>query len=55
MRSTSARRFIVGMYRRHTKAIGHLYALDRLVGVPVTTRNWNTFAAVATALDSGQA
>jgi hypothetical protein len=34
------------MYRRHMKVIGFLGALDRLYGVPVTTRNWNTIAAI---------
>jgi hypothetical protein len=29
------------------KVIGLLGALDRLYGVSVTTRNWNTIAAVA--------
>ena len=31
--------FVVGVYRRHIKAVGHLGQLDRLVGLPVTTRN----------------
>lgn len=43
-------RLIFGVYRRHMKAIRHLGALDRLFGVPVTTRNWNTIAAIARAL-----
>ena len=43
-------RFVIGMYRRHMKVIGYLGALDRLYGVPVTTRNWNTIAAIARAL-----
>ncbi|MDH4044943.1 MAG: DUF1697 domain-containing protein [Gemmatimonadota bacterium] len=43
-------RMIFGMYRRHMKAIGHLGTLDRLFGVPVTTRNWNTITAIARAL-----
>src|SRR5918994_1088244 len=30
-------RFVVGMYRRHMKAITHLGTLDRMFGVPVTT------------------
>lgn len=38
--------FVLGMYRRHMKAIGHLGTLDRLFGVPVTTRNWNTVGAI---------
>jgi uncharacterized protein (DUF1697 family) len=35
-------RFIVGEYRRHMTTIGYLGQLDRLIGVPVTTRNWTT-------------
>jgi uncharacterized protein (DUF1697 family) len=44
------KRFVIGMYRRHMKVIGYLGALDRLYGVPVTTRNWNTMAAIARVL-----
>lgn len=40
-------RFLVGRYRRQMKAVGHLGALDRLFGVPATTRNWNTLGAIA--------
>ena len=40
-------RFVVGLYRRHMKAIGYLGKLDRIFGVPVTTRNWNTITAIA--------
>lgn len=43
-------RFVVGLYRRHMKAIGFLGALDRIFGTPVTTRNWNTMTAIADAL-----
>ncbi|TLY80449.1 MAG: DUF1697 domain-containing protein [Gammaproteobacteria bacterium] len=43
-------RFVIGLYRRHMKAIGFLGALDRLYGVSVTTRNWNTIAAIARVL-----
>lgn len=43
-------RFVVGMYRRQMKAIGYLGKLDRVFGVPVTTRNWNTMAAIAKAV-----
>ena len=35
------------------KAIGYLGTLDRLFGVPVTTRNWNTITAIARVLDGG--
>jgi uncharacterized protein (DUF1697 family) len=43
-------RFVLGMYRRHMKVIGLLGSLDRLYGVPATTRNWNTFVAIARVL-----
>jgi len=43
-------RFVIGMYRRHMKVIGYLGALDRLYGVPATTRNWNTIIKIAKAL-----
>ena len=44
-------RFVVGLYRRHMKVIGYLGTLDRLFGVSVTTRNWNTVTAIAKALN----
>ncbi len=44
-------RFVIGLYRRQMRAIGQLGALDRVFGVPVTTRNWNTMTAVARLLD----
>jgi uncharacterized protein (DUF1697 family) len=43
-------RFVFGMYRRHMKVISYLGTLDRLFGVPVTTRNWNTITAIARVL-----
>jgi uncharacterized protein (DUF1697 family) len=43
-------RFVLGMYRRHMKVISYLGGLDRLYGVPVTTRNWNTITAIAKVL-----
>jgi uncharacterized protein (DUF1697 family) len=48
-------RFVVGLYRRHMKVIGYLGTFDRLFGVPVTTRNWNTMTAIASVLDKGKA
>lgn len=44
-------RFVFGVYRRHMKVISYLGTLDRLFGVPVTTRNWNTLTAIARVLD----
>ena len=43
-------RLIFGVYRRHMKAISYLGTFDRLFGVPVTTRNWNTITAIAKVL-----
>ena len=42
----STNRFVFGMYRRHMKTIGYLGQLDKLFGVPATTRNWNTIIAI---------
>jgi uncharacterized protein (DUF1697 family) len=47
------KRFVFGMYRRHMKVIGYLGKLDRLFGVAVTTRNWNTITAIARVLGNG--
>ena len=47
----SDNRFVIGLYRRHMKVIGYLGALDRLFGVRVTTRNWNTMTAIAKLLE----
>jgi uncharacterized protein (DUF1697 family) len=44
-------RFVIGRYRRRMKAIGYLGTLDRIFGVPATTRSWNTMAAIVKALD----
>ncbi|NJD19288.1 MAG: DUF1697 domain-containing protein [Gemmatimonadetes bacterium] len=44
-------RFVLGMYRRRMKAIGHLGALDHLFGVPATTRSWSTVGAIVRALE----
>jgi len=46
-------RFVFGLYRRHMKVISYLAKLDRLFGVPVTTRNWNTITAIAAVLGRG--
>ena len=46
-------RFVFGVYRRHMKVIGYLGTLDRLFGVPLTTRNWNTITAIAKVLGHG--
>lgn len=46
-------RFVVGMYRRHMRTISYLSTLDRLFGVPATTRNWNTMTAIVRVLGDG--
>lgn len=48
-------RFILGVYKRHMRTIGCLARLDRLFGVPVTTRRLTTMAVVAGHLASGGA
>ena len=48
-------RFVFGVYRRDMKVIGHLGTLDRLFGVPVTSRSWNTICAIAKLLPTGGA
>ena len=44
--------FVFGMYRRHMKTIGYLGQIDKLYGVPATTRNWNTITAIIRMLKS---
>lgn len=46
-------RFVFGQYRRHMKAIGYLGMIDRIFGVPVTTRNWNTITTIVKVLRDG--
>jgi uncharacterized protein (DUF1697 family) len=44
-------RFLFGFYRREMKAIGALGSIDKLFGVPATTRNWNTISAILKVLE----
>ena len=46
-------RFVCGQYRRHMKAIRYLGQLEKIFGVPATTRNWNTISAVVRILKNG--
>jgi len=39
-------RFVLGLYRREMKAISYLGKIEQLLGVPATTRNWNTIEKV---------
>jgi uncharacterized protein (DUF1697 family) len=43
-------RFVLGLYRRQMKAISYLGRLEKRLGVPVTTRNWNTIEKVVKVL-----
>jgi hypothetical protein len=40
-------RFVLGLYRRQMKTISYLGKIEKLLGVPATTRNWNTIEKVA--------
>jgi uncharacterized protein (DUF1697 family) len=40
-------RFVLGLYRRHMKAITYLGKIEKLLGVPATNRNWNTILKIA--------
>jgi uncharacterized protein (DUF1697 family) len=48
------KRFVCGVYRRHMKTIGYLGQLDKLYGIPATTRNWNTIIAIVQILKGQQ-
>jgi uncharacterized protein (DUF1697 family) len=39
-------RFVLGLYRRHMKAISYLGKIEKILGVPSTVRNWNTIEKV---------
>jgi uncharacterized protein (DUF1697 family) len=39
-------RFVLGVYRRQMKAISYLGKIEKQLGVPATTRNWNTIQKV---------
>jgi len=40
-------RFVLGLYRRQMKAIGYLGKIEKRLGMPATTRSWNTIEKVA--------
>jgi uncharacterized protein (DUF1697 family) len=44
-------RFVLGVYRREMKAISYLAKLEKQIGVPLTTRNWNTIERVLKILE----
>jgi uncharacterized protein (DUF1697 family) len=39
-------RLVLGLYRREMKAISYLGKIEKSLGVPLTTRNWNTIEKV---------
>src|SRR5437773_1089683 len=39
-------RFVLSLYHRQMKAISYLGKIEKRLGVPVTTRNWNTIEKV---------
>jgi uncharacterized protein (DUF1697 family) len=45
-------RFVLGLYRRQMKAISYLGRIEKLLGVPATTRNWNTIEKVVKVLSN---
>jgi uncharacterized protein (DUF1697 family) len=46
-------RFVLGFYRRQVKAISYLGQIEKRLGVPVTTRNWNTIEKIVKVLRAG--
>jgi uncharacterized protein (DUF1697 family) len=38
--------FVLGIYRRQMKAIGYLGKIEKILGVPATTRSWSTIEKV---------
>jgi uncharacterized protein (DUF1697 family) len=43
--------FVLGVYHRQMKAIGYLSKVEKTLGVPVTTRSWNTIEKVVKILE----
>ena len=48
-------RLVFGIYRRQMKVIGQLAQLDRIFGVPATTRSWTTLVAIGKVVDAWRA
>jgi len=47
-------RFVLGLYRRQMKAISYLGKIEKLLGVPATTRSWNTIGRIAKILEENR-
>jgi hypothetical protein len=50
----SNKRFVFGEYRRRMETIGYLGQIEKRLGVPATTRNWNTIIAIARILKASE-
>ena len=48
----ASNRFVFGVYRRHMRTITLLSQIDKLFGVPATTRNWNSITAIVRVLNN---
>lgn len=48
----ASNRFVFGVYRRHMRTITFLGQIDKLFGVPATTRNWNSITAIVRVLNN---
>lgn len=44
------KQFVLGLYRRHMKAIGYLGKIEKLLGTPATTRSWKTIERISNVL-----
>jgi hypothetical protein len=44
-------RFVLGLYRRQMKAISYLGKVEKILGAPATTRNWNTIEKIVKILE----
>jgi uncharacterized protein (DUF1697 family) len=47
-------RFVLGLYLRQMKATSYLGKIEKLLGVPATTRNWNTIEKVVKILKASR-
>jgi uncharacterized protein (DUF1697 family) len=45
-------RFVLGLYRREMQAIGYLGRLEKIIGIPMTTRSWTTIQSIAGILEN---
>ena len=47
-------RFVFGVYRREMRTIRYLGEIEKIFGVPVTTRNWHSIQAIVRILETGR-